>query len=293
MRISTFTTVLLLIATVSSLGAQTDFFGRTFGGQSPNSAENFLMIGLGNEISLINNQANLREFEHATRQIELFNLGIGYAATILEDDSLQEIQIDLDTVVGGRFTQNTFRFFAGLQYEALEREQTTSLNIGGSRFQDGGLSVSLRHDFSILPQDRVIEIVPATVTERGVFASFYGGLEGGFDSGFSVSLEESGILQIVSDHLIQDVAEGNLTFDEFKAIERDLHGSIRYEAPRNTGVSEWFMLALLKGQLYTTPFNGLRLKFMLGAEYGLDITRVRNRYQSRFGMFIRVGYLFF
>ena len=106
MRISTFTIVLLLLATVS-LTAQTDFFGRTFGGQSPNSAENFMVIGLGNEVSLINNQANLREFDHATRQIELFNLGIGYAAEILEDDSLEEIQIDLDTVVGGPFTQNT------------------------------------------------------------------------------------------------------------------------------------------------------------------------------------------
>ena len=292
MRISTFTLMLLLLATVS-LSAQMDFFGRNFSGQSPNSAENFLVAGLGNEISLINNQANLREFEHATRQIELFNLGIGYAAEILEDDSLEEIQIDLDTVVGGRFTQNTFRYFAGLQYKALDREQLTTLNFGGSRFQDGGLSVSLRHDFSTLAEDQVIEVVPAIVTDRSVFASFYAGLEGGFDSGFSVSLEESGILQIVSDHLIRDVAEGNLTFEEYKEIERDLHGSIRYEAPRNTGGSEWFMLALLKGQLYTTPFNGLPLKFVLGAEYGFDITRLRNRNQSRFGMFIRVGYLFF
>lgn len=292
MRISTFIFVLLLAAT-STISAQIDFFGRSFSGQSPNSAENFLVVGLGNEISIINNKANLREFEHATRQIELFNLGIGYAAEILEDDSLEEIQINLDTIIGGPFTKNAFRFFAGLQYEMLDRENTTTLNLGGSRFKDGGLSVSLRHDFSILAQDQVIELVPAIVTERSVFASFYGGLEGGFDSGFSVSLEESGILQIVSDHLVRDVAEGNLTFEEFKDIERELHGSLRYQAPRNTGGSEWFLLTLLKGQVYTTPFSGVPLKFMLGAEYGLDITRIRKRNQSRFAMFLKVGYLFF
>ena len=109
MRISTFIFVLLCICT-TQLSAQVDFFGRSFSGQSPNSAENFLILGLGNETSIINNEANLREFEHATRQIELFNLGIGYASEILEDDSLEEIQINLDTVVGGPFTKNSFRF---------------------------------------------------------------------------------------------------------------------------------------------------------------------------------------
>ena len=124
MRISTFIFVLLCICT-TQLSAQVDFFGRSFSGQSPNSAENFLILGLGNETSIINNEANLREFEHATRQIELFNLGIGYASEILEDDSLEEIQINLDTVVGGPFTKNSFRFFAGLQYDVLDRENTT------------------------------------------------------------------------------------------------------------------------------------------------------------------------
>ena len=98
---------------------------------------------------------------------------------------------------------------------------------------------------------------------------------------------------LVNEHCYTGWMGGGLNDPSEMNIEQELHASIRYEAPRNTGGSEWFMLALLKGQLYTTPFNGLRLKFMLGAEYGLDITRVRNRNQSRFGMFVRVGYLFF
>lgn len=293
MKIYTFLSFLCLLLT-TQLNAQIDFFGRAInGGQSPNSASVFVTFGLGNETSIVSDAANLKDFDHAARQINLFNLGIGYATQILEIDSLEAIEIDLDTVIGGPVTQNSFRFYVGMQYEMLDRDARTTASVGGSRFRDGGLSVSLHHEVSLLTESNMIEIIPATVSAQSLLATVYVGLEGGFDSGFGISLEESGILQLTTDHLVRDVAEGDLTFDEYKAIEATLHESIRYQAPKNTGGSEWYLLTTLKGQMSIAPFKRVPIRFALGADLGLDITRIRKRNQNRLGLFFKTEYLFY
>ncbi len=292
MKIFTFWCFLIMVPFV--LGAQIDFFGRSInGGQSPNSATVFLTVGLANETSIVSDAANLKDFDHAARQINLFNLGIGYATQILEIDSLEEIEIDLDTVIGGPVTQNAWRFHLGMQYETFDRDTRTTATIGGSRFQDGGFSMSLQHEMSLLTESRMWEIIPATVSSQSLMASVYTGIEAGFDSGFGISIEESGILQLVTDHLVRDVAEGDLTFDEYKAIERTLHESILYQAPKNTGGSEWYLLATVKGQMFISPMKRIPLRFSLGVDLGLDFTRIRKRNQNRMGIFFKTEYLFY
>ncbi|MGH1435345.1 MAG: hypothetical protein ACRBG0_12915 [Lewinella sp.] len=289
-----FTFWCFLVLIPCTMSAQIDFFGRSInGGQSPNSASVFLTVGLANETSIVSDAANLKDFDHAARQINLFNLGIGYATQILEIDSLEEIEIDLDTVIGGPVTQNAFRFYMGMQYETFNRDTRTTASVGGSRFRDGGLSFSLRHEMSLLTENNMWEIVPATASAQSLMASVYTGLEAGFDSGFGISLEESGILQLITDHLVRDVAEGDLTFDEYKSLEATLHESIRYQAPKNTGGSEWYLLATVKGQMFISPFQRVPLRFTLGADLGLDITRVRKRNQNRIGIFFKTEYLFY
>jgi hypothetical protein len=292
MKIFTFWCFLILVPFV--LSAQIDFFGRSInGGQSPNSATVFLTVGLANETSIVSDAANLKDFDHAARQINLFNLGIDYATQILEIDSLEEIEIDLDTVIGGAVTQNAWRFYLGMQYETFDRDTRTTATIGGSRFQAGGFSMSLQHEMSLLTETRMWEIIPATVSSQSLMASIYTGIEAGFDSGFGISIEESGILQLVTDHLVRDVAEGDLTFDEYKAVERTLHESILYQAPKNTGGSEWYLLATLKGQMFISPMKRIPLRFSLGVDLGLDFTRVRKRNQNRLGIFFKTEYLFY
>jgi len=276
------------------LGAQIDFFGRSInGGQSPNSATVFLTVGLAREVSIVSDAANLMEFDHAVRQINLFNLGIDYATQILEIDSLEEIEIDLDTVIGGPVTQNAWRFYMGMQYETFDRDTRTTGTIGGSRFRDGGFSMSLQHEMSLLTENNMWELIPATASAQSLMASVYTGMEVGFDSGFGITIEESGILQLVTDHLVRDVAEGNLTFDEYKSVESTLHESILYQAPKNTGGSEWYLLATVKGQLFISPFKTLPIRFSLGADLGLDFTRIRKRNQNRMGIFFKTEYLFY
>lgn len=273
-----------------SLLAQSDFFGRSITGQSPNSAETFITLSVANETSIVNDAANLKDFDHARRQIELFNLGINYTTQVLGIDSLEAIDIDLDTIVGGGVTKNAFQFQLGLQYEVGDRETATFVNIGGSRFQDGGLAVGLRQEISLLPANRAFEIIPATVYDQSLLANFYAGLEGGFDSGFNLSIEESGIFARVTDHLVRDVAAGKLTFDEYKEIERQLFAGLRYEAPKNTGGSEWYVLVTLKAQVYSQPFKYIPLRFALGIDAGLDLTRISKRNQNRFAFFVKMGY---
>ena len=281
------------IFSLASAIAQTDFFGRSLTGQSPNSANMYVLVGVSNETSLVSDATNLTEFEHATRQINLFNLGIDYATQVLGIDTIDPIDINLDTVVGGSIVKNSFQLQIGLLYEAWDRETMTTGIFGSSRFQQGGFSVAFRHEMSIFPMDRMIQVVPATARDASLFFTVYGGVEAGFDSGFSITLEESGILQITTDHLVRDVAEGNLTFDEYKSIETELHEALRYQAPKNTGGSEWFFLATLKGQLFTKPVASLPLRFALGVDLGLDVARIRKRNQNRMGLFVKVSYLLY
>lgn len=283
-----------LFATVSSINinAQTDFFGRSFTGQSPNSAELFVLFGVSSEMSWVKNVSNLSDFEHAAQQIDLFNLGIEYASQITGDENLEAIQINLDTLVGGRVQRRGLRFNTGLEYEVGEHQGFTLASFGGSRFQEGGFSVALRQEFSVLPRYGAIELIPATVREQGLQANLFMGIEAGFDSGFSVSLEQSGIKQLVTNHLVQDVAEGNITFEQFQIFERELHQSISNDSPRNTGGSEWFGLATLKGQAFITPSVRFPLRFALGFDAALDVIRLKKRKQSRFGLFLRADYLF-
>ncbi|MEL7220805.1 MAG: hypothetical protein AAGJ93_05760, partial [Bacteroidota bacterium] len=160
MRLLLLTLNLLFLS--SALLAQVDFFGRSLTGQSPNSAETFVVIGISNETSIVSNAANLQDFEHARRQIDLFNLGITYTTEVQDIDSLEEIQIDLDTIVGGGVTKNSFQFQVGLQYEMGAQEAITFVNIGSSRFRDGGMSVGVRQEVSLIPADRAFELIPAT-----------------------------------------------------------------------------------------------------------------------------------
>lgn len=290
---------LLLLLTVNfiilnaSLFAQVDFFGRSITGQSPNSAETFVVIGISNETSIVSNAANLEDFDHARRQIDLFNLGITYTTEVQDLDSLEEIQIDLDTIIGGGVTKNSFQFQVGLQYEMGSHEAITFVNIGSSRFRDGGMSVGVRQEVSLIPADRAFEIIPATVREQSLQANVYAGLEGGFDTGFNLSVEESGIFDRITDHLVRDVAEGKLTFDQYKEIESRLFEGLRYEAPNNTGGSEWYVLATLKGQVFSQPFDLIPLRFSLGVDLGLDITRIKKRNQNRFAFFVKAAYMMY
>jgi hypothetical protein len=287
--------LLLLLSCLITLHiqAQVDFFGRSITGQSPNSINTYLIVGLANESSWVNAAANLQDFEHAARQINLFNLGINYTTQVLQLDSVPAIQINLDTVVGGGVWKNAFRLHAGLEYEAGDRQNITSASIGASRFRAGGLSVSLRHLISLFREGMEIELIPATAMDRSVFATVRTGLEGGYDSGFNISLEESGILQLITDHLVQDVADNNLTFSQYKRIEDQLHNSIRYQAPKNTGGSDWYLLGLIQGELYTTPLRNIPLRFSLSLELGLDLTRVRKRNQSRLALALQAAYLLY
>lgn len=280
----------LLLLGGSSLLAQIDFFGRSITGQSPNSAETFVVLSISNETSIVSNAANLKDFDHARRQIELFNLGINYTTEVLDIEDLEEIQIDLDTIVGGGVTKNSFQFQAGMQYEMGDHEAATFLNIGSSRFRDGGMSVGLRQEVGLIPMDRTFEIVPATVREQSLQANVYAGLEAGFDTGFNLTIEESGIFSRITDHLVRDVADGKLTFDQYKNIENRLFEGLRYEAPNNTGGSEWYVLATLKGQVFSQPFSYLPLRFSLGIDLGLDITRIKKRNQNRFAFFVKAAY---
>lgn len=287
----------LLLCTFLSLAvllpAQTDFFGYSLTGQSPNSVKTYVIAELTNETSFVSNKANLQEFEHASRQIGLFNLGVSYATQVFGLDTFNRIQINLDTVVGSGFTKNAFRFQTGLLYELWDRKQATLIRIGGSRFRAGGFSMALRQEVSLMRDGREFELVPAPAMDHSVFANVYIGVETGFDSGFSMSVEESGILQIVTDHLVRDVASGGLTFDEYKIIEGRLHESIQYQAPKNTGGSEWYILGLIKGQVYTRPLINIPVQFRLGAEFGLDLTRISKRNQSRFAISLGIGYLLY
>jgi hypothetical protein len=273
--------------------AQVDFFGRSITGQSPNSAETFVVISISNETSIVSNAANLQDFEHARRQIELFNLGISYTTEVQDLDNLDEIEINLDTVVGGGVTKNSFQFQVGLQYELGDNEAMSFVNIGSSRFRDGGMSVGVRQEVGLIPMDRTFEIVPATVREQSLQANVYAGLEAGFDTGFNLTVEESGIFARITDHLVRDVAEGRLSFDQYKEIESRLFEGLRYEAPNNTGGSEWYVLATLKGQVFSQPFNTLPLRLSLGIDFGLDITRISKRNQNRFAFFVKAAYMMY
>jgi len=282
-----------LLSFVFQLHGQTDFFGYSLTGQSPTAVNTYVFADMVNETSFVSNKANLQEFEHAARQINLFNLGVSYATQVFGLDTFNRIQINLDTVVGNNYNKNAFRFQAGLLYELWDRQQATLVRIGGSRFRAGGFSLALRQEVSLMQDGREFELVPAAAMDHSVFANVYVGLETGFDSGFSMSVEESGILQVVTDHLVRDVAAGSLTFDEYKIIEGRLHESIQYQAPKNTGGSEWYVLGLIKGQVYTRPLINIPVRFRLGMEYGLDLTRIRKRNQSRFAIFLGVGYLLY
>ncbi len=277
---------------IDSAQGQIDFFGRSLTGQSPNSLNTYVVAGIANETSIVRNRANLTEFDHATRQINLFNLGIDYAAEILGTE-LEEVQINLDTMIGGELWRNGFRFYTGMQYEMWDRQTESIGIIGSSRFRKGGLCFAVRHEMSLLPSHLMIQVAPANAVDQSLFFSVFAGFEAGFDTGFSISLDESGILQVVTDHLVRDVAEGNLTFDEYKFIETRLHESLRYDAPSNTGGSEWYFLALLKGELFTTPFAYVPLKFSLGLDVGVDLGRLRKRNQNRIGLTFKLGYLLY
>ena len=189
--------------------------------------------------------------------------------------------------------KNSFRFTIGMQYEMGDREATTLALIGASRFQDGGFSVGLRQEVSLLPSDRTPQIIYATATDQSVFATLFTGVEAGFDSGFSLSVDESGVLDLVTDHLVRDVADGDLTFEQYQAIEEQLHESIRYQAPSNTGGSEWYFLLLARVELYSKPFTYIPIRFSLGLEGGLDITRLKKRNQNRFGLHVGLRYLLY
>lgn len=290
----TFTPLLfLLICPLTVVVGQIDFFGRPLTSQSPNSANRFVIAGLNHEGTLASNAVNLKDFDHATRQIDLFNLGISYATQVLNTSNASEIQINLDTVVGGPVTKGMFRLFAGMQYEAWDRQTSSMALIGGSRFRDGGLSVAIRHEMSLLPIDGTWELIPATVRDESLVATVFIGAEAGYDTGFRVTLEETGIMQLVTDHLVRDVAAGRLTFNEYKTIEERLHESLRYEAPRSTGGSEWYLLAIVKGQMQIQPFQSLPLQFSAGLEVGVDVVRLRKRNQSRFGFFVGAAVLLY
>lgn len=289
----TFLLAFLLLCPFVFLTGQIDFFGRPLTSQSPNSANRFIVVGLMNEGTLASNAVNLKDFDHATRQIELFNLGISYATQVLNTSNASEIQINLDTVVGGTVAKNMFRLFGGMQYEAWDRQTSSTALIGGSRFRDGGLSVAIRHEMSLLPIDKTWELIPATVRDESLVGSIFIGAEAGYDTGFRVTLEETGIMQLVTDHLVQDVAAGRLTFSEYKTIEERLHESLRYEAPRTTGGSEWYLLAIVKGQAQIKPFQRLPIQFNAGLELGVDVVRLRKRNQSRFGFFVGAAVLLY
>lgn len=283
-----------LVISIPQLTGQIDFYGKRLTGQSPNALSRYLVIGISNETSVVNNAANLQEFEHFSRQIDLFNLGIGYAGQILHiEDGLDEIQINLDTVVGGKHSKNAFRFYAGAQYELWDRDTKTVALIGSSRFREGGISIAVRHEMGLIPESMTLQLIPSIARDQSLFASVYTGVEAGFDSGFSMSVEESGILQVTTDYLVRDVAEGDLSFQEYKDIERVLHQSLRYKAPKNTGGSEMYFLFLLKGQIYITPSARLPIQFHLGAEVGIDVFRIKKRNQNRIGAFIGMTYLLY
>lgn len=291
----TFTLVcFLFIISIPQLVGQIDFYGKRLTGQSPNALSRYLIIGIANETSVVNNAANLQEFEHFSRQIDLFNLGIGYANQILHiEDGANEIQINLDTVVGGKYSKNAFRFYTGAQYKLWDRETRTIALLGGSRFREGGISVAIRHEMGLIPEHMTFQLIPSIARDQSLFASVYMGVETGLDSGFSMSVEESGILQITTDYLVRDVAEGHLTFQEYKDIERVLHQSLRYKAPKNTGGSEMYFLVSLKGQIYITPSARLPIRFSAGGEVGVDVFRIQKRNQSRLSAFISMTYLLY
>ncbi len=293
MRIFTLTS-LVLILSIPQLMGQIDFYGRRLTGQSPNALSRYLVIGISSEMSVVDNAANLQEFEHFSRQIDLFNLGVGYAGQILHiEDGLEGIQINLDTVVGGKYTKKAFRFYTGAQYKLWDRETKTIVLLGGSRFREGGISIAVRHEMGIIPELATFQLIPSIARAQSLFASVYAGTEVGFDSGFSMSVEESGILQVTTDYLVRDVAEGDLTFQEYKDIERVLHQSLKYKAPKNTGGSEMYFLFLLKGQMYITPSARLPIQFSLGGEVGVDVFRIKRRNQSRISAFISMAYLLY
>lgn len=285
--------LLLLCCGLGRVTAQVDFFGRSITGQSPNSASTFFVLGVSNETSLVSTAAQLSEFEHARQQIGLFNLGIDYTTQVLGVENFERIDINLDTVVGGTIVRNSYRLYAGLQYETLDRTTRSLASFGASRFKQGGLALSVSHDISFLEEGREFTLIHATARDQSLLANICGGFEAGWDSGFSVTLEESGILQLTTDHLVRDVAAGNLTFEEYKAIEEVLHAGLRYQAPKNNAGTEWYFLTTLKAQLYSTPFAQVPLKFTLGVEGGLDVGRLRKRNQNRLELFVRVGYLFY
>lgn len=281
--------IFTLLASTQLLG-QVDFYRQSITGQSPNSATQFFVLGLSRETSVVSNATNLNEFDHVSRQINLFNLGVGYATQVLGIDTLEAIRINLDTVIGGSYTKSSFRFFGGMKYLAWDREAHTTLTMGSSRFQEGGFSMGLRQEISIIPKHQTIELIPATVTDQSLFASFYAGVEAGFDTGFSVSLEESGVLEHTTHHLIRDVAAEKLTFDQYKTIEEHLHTSLKYQAPKNMGGSEFYFLTTLKGQIHIKPSKDLRLRLALGAEGGIDVVRIGKRNQNRFAVFLKAAY---
>ena len=292
MKIFTLTFCLFFL-TATQLICQIDFYGRRLTGQSPNSVSTYILLGVTNGTSVVSNASNVNDFDHVTRQLNLFNLGIGYASQILDNDDLEEIQINLDTMIGGTSQKNAFRFHAGLQYEAWDRDIRTLAIIGSSRFGEGGLSVALQHEMSLLPEDRAFQLIPATARDQSLFANIYAGVEAGFDTGFGLSLEESGIFRLTTDHLVRDVADGKLTFDEYKDLEYGLHQSLRYQAPKNIGGSEWYFLATLRARIYIKPFNSIPIQLALGLEGGLDVGRFRKRNQNRIGFFLGLEYLLF
>ncbi|PTM10548.1 MAG: hypothetical protein DA408_15890 [Bacteroidetes bacterium] len=270
---------LLLLQNIQ-LSSQVDFFGRPIQSNVFSNEANSFLFELNIGSVWTNDEGPLANFPGIASVMDAFQAGRNYGQPNNVDP------FEYNTLVGGSHTRRIFTLAGGLRHPLWGFENESTFAIGSSHFPRRGMVMALAHSMRLLD----VELGQDPAQQRSLFVSFYGGLRLGYDNGFRITLDESGVKDLIYDLLTEDLADGTINLEEFNRTKDVLFQSLEAVAPRDVGGTPFSFGPTFKLLAHARPWDEFNLRLFAGVEGFFDlITRPTERRQRYLKLAIGVN----